>query len=597
MKKCRLLLAFLCLGFAFEMFGSEDGLTVKQRMELVKQREKDAQAKTAAVAAKPKRGGGGRSGRNNVSAAVETKGGGASSDSRSASPEGSSSDDAAPGLAGGGSKVKEKKLGRERKLLRTEGVDFVESVYKDFFSQQFNKIQNIVKKMYVARKDVPVKKDKMEIANKPEVLMPMTLSIRKILQSIQEGQSEEDGLHAKMLIVAQEFFQDGSIPEDVVKTVSKDENGQSSIADIAAGVAWSILLKMFDVEDQRIAASKYKKDINEEQRKNDRVAMEIARYTSAGITEKNARQTVNALYAETQLEDMKCIANDTLPAIQCSTCRRGYNEKTKKWHVGYLPLSCDFSKSWSTKGYDNGEINGKEIPAFTSYATLIDSLGKMAITVNTDDQIMFKNFNEDFQQELTSENDWNIVNMLSGRSYNGYKTIFTVESSSRGSGGKKASPSGMSDNQGVTQGVVLGGGKKAKSSSNTFALNNMLAARVSNSGAAAVQTPQAPTINCQPTVQQGGGVAAPLVPQASVVASAQAQPVQQAPAAPVAQPVAVVQQVPVAQPAVQGGGVAPASVRPTSGATPAVASSSDPAADLQRLHQMLSELNQQAQSA
>ena len=53
-----------------------------------------------------------------------------------------------------------------------------------------------------------------------------------------------------------------------------------------------------------------------------------------------------------------------------------------------------------------------------------------------------------------------------------------------------------------------------------------------------------------------------------------------------------------AQPAVQGGSAASASasVRPTSGAAPAVARSGNPADDLQRLHQMLNELNQQAQA-
>ena len=48
--------------------------------------------------------------------------------------------------------------------------------------------------------------------------------------------------------------------------------------------------------------------------------------------------------------------------------------------------------------------------------------------------------------------------------------------------------------------------------------------------------------------------------------------------------------------AVQGGSAVSASVRPTLGAAPAVARSGNPADDLQRLHQMLNELNQQAQA-
>jgi hypothetical protein len=60
MKKNRMIVVLVCLGFFWGVFASEDGLTVKQRMELIKQREKDAENAAAENAAQRKKGGGRR---------------------------------------------------------------------------------------------------------------------------------------------------------------------------------------------------------------------------------------------------------------------------------------------------------------------------------------------------------------------------------------------------------------------------------------------------------------------------------------------------------------------------------------------------------
>ena len=479
MKKCRLLLAFLCLGFAFEMFGSEDGLTVRQRMELVKQREKEAQAKAAAAPAKPKRSGGGRK---IVKSAVETKGGGAAADD----------------------------VNRLKKLS-DEALNALEEIYSqtESYKKMFKEVELVLSKGGNVA-------EALACARKQEA--HIVLEIRDLI-----NQKRSD-----LLLFSTDFNADNIIGLSV-----------KAVGQLVARMFWKV--------GENLVARNVYFDLEPV-----RAVMQAMNVASAEIAEiKPVAQaegfTVQVVDGQTvyqfpkiqKLKDLKAAVKRDIPGIDLFTLT--YFGKGE-----YYGAVVENNKIFQSCLQNGGVFSLARLYK----VAVIDDATKASKNFKVKDVYdLIRQFNrgnsEAWEARLIGfffkslEYSLYIMDGTSKIKLNDYSQI------------NKYSLDRMNQLL-LTREVFVAWGQEA-----LFEILNRQAA---------------------PANLGGGAPAAPIqqVP-APVVAPAVAQPVQQPPAAPVAQPVSVAQQVPLA-------------------AAPAVARLGNPADDLQRLHQMLNELNQQAQA-
>ena len=345
------------------------------------------------------------------------------------------------GSAGGGGRNVEEKgevasdVKKEKTIFLTlEEIGFIEQFFKKKYEKSYNEIFEKVREFMRQYKVKLKQSNEVKGNNLIKEFIDSTNTV--IFNAVREP----------IEILRKSDLGQLSFPNGFNTISFKEKLQEMQIIRSTHQVLQRIIFNIFDsIEIEKRQQQENTFDV--EAAKKRQIDLNVALLIKAGVNVSNAELTVRAQYEVVAIEDLKCVRNNKLSANKCPICSSGYNNKTRMWYRGYIPMNCQFAPGWSAEGYQNAFVANNRLLPFDSYDSFLESLREKNITFGENDLFFAHRtswFDNSFpEQQFRPEDNNNMVSM-----FQGFETLVRIE--------KRTAPQGSTAS-------VRGGGSKAVS--------------------------------------------------------------------------------------------------------------------------------------